>query len=161
MFSLNVPVSSEVARLASGLAATLRDADVRDRHGLVVKRLGDDSFPLVASRARDALSGTPPFAVRTTGVELFENPSTGSAPVAYLAVESPGLREVHARLCDAFDPVADIEGEDYTPHVTIARGGDAGRLAGREIEPVEWTVERLEFWDAAHREVVETVALPA
>ena len=42
MYSLNAPVPAPVARLASGLAADLLDASVRQRHTLVVKRLGED-----------------------------------------------------------------------------------------------------------------------
>jgi 2'-5' RNA ligase len=84
--------------------------------------------------------------------------------VVYLAVESPGLRSLHERLCDEFDVVDGVEGDDYTPHVTVARGGEraaAERLVGREIDPVEWTVEELVFHDAERGQSVSRVALPA
>jgi hypothetical protein len=170
-----------VARLAAGLASECRTADVRTKHSMVVKRLPEDAGPdgrgpsgghgpsggrepnvrAFAREAREALAGLGPFAVRVTGVESFDRPTSGTGPVVYLAVESPGIREAHRRLCERFDPLPGLEGEDYVPHVTIARRGDAGRLVGREIDPVEWTVERLVVWDAHRRLEVETVSLPA
>lgn len=161
MYSLNAPVPPAVARLASGLAADLWTADARTRHTLLVKRLGDGRFTETARRAREALAGAPACEARVAGVGCFEAPPDGRGPVAYLAVESPGLVAIHDRLCRAFESVEGLEGDDYVPHVTIARRGDALRLAGREVEPVTWTVDRLEFWDADHREVVESVSLPA
>jgi 2'-5' RNA ligase len=161
VYSCNVPVPDDVARLASALAATCFDADGRTRHTLVGKRLGDGRFPDISRRARAALEGMPPFAARVVEVGSFENPPVGRAPVVYLTVESPGLWEVHERLCEVFEPVPGFEGTEYDPHVTIARGGDAAKLLEETFPPIEWQVERLEFWDPEHREVVETVSLPA
>ncbi|MDZ7701069.1 MAG: 2'-5' RNA ligase family protein [Halobacteriales archaeon] len=97
-------------------------------------------------------SPTPsPVDVRIDGLGAFEAPVTGPAPVAYLAVESPGLEALHARLVEAFGAVEGLEGEAYVPHVTVARGGDAAALEpldGVEIDPVEWTVTELWCWDA-------------
>lgn len=160
MYSLNVPVPPEVARLASGLATTCYTAATRTRHTLVCKRLGEE-FNVVAPKAREALSGLGPFELRVAGIDAFEVPTSGAAPVVYLAVESPGLREAHERLCRVFDPLSGLEGEEYDPHVTIARGGDAGKLLGREIRPVTWRTERFEFWDPENRVVVENLSLPA
>lgn len=155
VFSLNVPLPGDVARLATDLARAMPSATPRQRgeHTLVVKRLGTDDSPpaVVEARAREVLSEQPPFAARITGVDWFEEPTSGPGPVVYLTVESPGLIDLHAHLCEAFDPVPDVEGDDYTPHVTIARGGDpevARRLLDREIEPVEWVVDELAFYDA-------------
>lgn len=160
MYSLNAPVPSAVGRLASSLAAQLHDSDVRTRHTLVVKRLGGGDRATVADAARTAMAGAPACEARVGGLDVFENPA-GRAPVVYLAVESPGLVQIHEQLCDAFEPVSGLEGDDYDPHVTIARGGDARRLLDREIDPVRWTVDRLELWDATARESVESIALPA
>ncbi len=167
-YSLNAPVPAGVARLAAGLASECRTADVRTKHSMVVKRLPEDAGPnrrpnvrAFARRAREALAGLAPFAVRVTGVESFDRPTSGTGPVVYLAVESPGMEEAHRRLCEVFEPLPGLEGEDYVPHVTIARRGDADRLVGREVDPVEWTVERLVVWDAHRRLEVETVSLPA
>lgn len=163
MYSLNAPVPPAVARLAADLADELPDAQARtrDEHTLLVKRLGEDRDgridPIVA-RAREALSGAPSFEVRVTGVDWFPAPETGTAPVVYLAVESRELEELHRRLCEVFEPVPHLEGDEYVPHVTIARGGDpevAQRLAERTIEPRTVTVDELVVWDA-HRGVATT-----
>ena len=168
-YSLNAPVPARVGRLAAGLADECRTADVRTKHSMVVKRLPEDAgraggrpnVRAFAREAREALGGLGPFAARATGVESFDRPTSGTGPVVYLAVESPGLVEAHERLCEVFEPLPGLEGEDYVPHVTIARRGDADRLVGREIDPVEWTVERLVVWDAHRRLEVETLSLPA
>ena len=159
MYSLNAPVPSAVARLASGLAADLLDATVRERHTLVVKRLGEGAPSGLSGEVRRVVAGTDPFSARVTGVDVFDDPPAGEAPVAYLRVESRGLERLHRRLCERFDPVDGIEGDEYTPHVTVARGGDAGRLRGRDPDH-EWTVDRLLVWSGRYEEPVETVALP-
>jgi len=159
VYSLNAAVPSSVARLASGFAADLLDADVRERHTLVVKRLGEEDPGGLAEEVREVVDGTDPFPARVAGVSLFDDPPTGAAPVAYLHVTSPGLRRLHHRLCERFEPMDGLEGEAYVPHVTIARGGDAARLAGREAE-VDWTVDRLHVWAGGYGEPVEEIALP-
>ncbi|WP_135303508.1 2'-5' RNA ligase family protein [Haloarcula amylovorans] len=169
MYSLNVPLPSAVTSLAGRLARDLPLAQARPRgeHTLVAKRLGGGdhaAYATIEGRARDAVRGTAPFSVRVTGVDQFEVAETGSSPVVYLAVESPELFALHERLCEAFDIIDGLEGDGYVPHVTVARGGDAAaaeRLVGREIEPVEWTVEHLEFYDAERGQWVSRVALPA
>lgn len=159
-YSCNLPVPSEVSRLARGLAADLIDATPRDRHTLVAKRLGDGDPRTLAREVRAVIEGIPPFAARVDGIELFREPPTGTAPVAYLVVESPGLRRLHAALCERFDPVPGLEADEYDPHVTIARGGDAYRLLGREVE-YEWTVDAVFVWSAGYGEPVERISLPA
>lgn len=169
MYSLNVPLPSAVSALAAELARELPGARARRRgeHTLVAKRLGTGdraAFQRLSARTRDALGGAPTFEARVAGVDSFDQPATGAAPVVYLAVESPGLDALHARLCEQFDPVSGIEGDDYTPHVTIARGGSvdaAERLAARDIDPIEWTVTELHFWDAERGQRAGTVSLPA
>jgi 2'-5' RNA ligase len=57
-----------------------------------------------------------------------------------------------------------MEGDDYVPHVTIARGGEpaaAERLLKRDIEPAEWAVDKLTFFDAERGQSVSRVSLPA
>lgn len=169
MYSLNVPPPSEVTALAQTLAHDLPMARARTRgeHTLVAKRLGATDrtdFQHVAARVREALAGTPSFEARTTGIDYFSEDPVGSSPVVYLTIESPELHRLHRRLCDVVDPVANFEGDDYAPHVTIARGGStdaADRLADRGIEPVTWTVTELQFWDATRSVPVGTVSLPA
>ncbi|WP_123535788.1 2'-5' RNA ligase family protein [Halosimplex salinum] len=168
MYSLNVPVPGTVAALARDLGTRLGTASVRRRgeHTLVCKRLDTDdaaTYHELEARAREVLAGEPPFAVRVTGVDVFTDVPRGESPVVYLAVESPGLVALHERLCEVFRPVDEIEGEGYVPHVTVARGGSIERAAGLRdtpFDPVEWSVERLEFWDAEHDQSVSSVSLP-
>lgn len=168
MYSLSVPIPGVVERLAEELHPALLAFDsIRERHTLVCKRLGDAPPGGVArlrEQARRALAGAPAFDIRITGIDYFEYPTRGEGPVVYLTVESPGLLRVHDRLTDAFPVVEELEEENYTPHVTLARGGDvaaAERLAERDIEPVAWTVSRLILWDATYDETVTEFPLPA
>jgi 2'-5' RNA ligase len=163
--SVNVPVPGRVERLADDLRPALSAFDrVRDRHTLLCKRLPEAEPTRLTKRVRVALERTPAFEARVTGVDFFAEPARGPGPVVYLAVESPGLRETHERLCATFPPVEGVEGAAYTPHVTLARGGsvaDAERLREREVDPVTWTVSALELYDADHREPTARVPLPA
>lgn len=177
MYSLNVPVPGRVARVAAELAPALVDFEtIRDEHTLVAKRLGDPDpgeRPRLEQQVRTALSGTgsfsayqrvPPFEARVTGIEYFERPTAGPGPVVYLAVESPGIETVHRRLAEVVPPADGVGGDEYVPHVTLARGGDiadARALADREIEPVTWTVEELAFWDGRHGGPAGRIPLPA
>jgi 2'-5' RNA ligase len=167
VYSVNVPVPSTVAALASDLAGELTMARTRRRgtHTLVAKRLtGEQPYAQREARAREVLRGAPAFEVRLDGLGVFDEAVIGPAPVVYLGIESPGLVALHERLLRAFEPVPDFEGEDYTPHVTVARGGDpdaARALAARSVEPYEWTVDELAFWDAERSRRVSRVSLPA
>ncbi|MFB6130294.1 MAG: 2'-5' RNA ligase family protein [Salinigranum sp.] len=165
MYSLNVPVPGRVERLASDLLPRLSPFErVRERHTLVAKRFEESNLDRLRERLRGPLAGQPAFEARVTGVDYFDLPARGAGPVVYLAVESPGLGALHERLVDAFGAVEGIEGPEYVPHVTLARGGslsDAERLAGLDVERVTWTVSRLALWSAEYREAVETIALPA
>lgn len=181
-YSLNVPVPGAAKRLAADLHRELVAFEtVRERHTLVCKRLTDggrrDSGqgggwnratgagvpPRLRERLRTALAGTPAFEVRITGIDAFETPARGAGPVVYLAVESPGLVSLHRRLCEPFPPIEGIEGDDYVPHVTLARGGsdaDADRLRERSVDSIEWTVSELRLWDADRRESTARFSLP-
>jgi 2'-5' RNA ligase len=171
VYSLNVPVPGEVERLAADLRPALLGFDsIRERHTLLCKRLGEapeGGTPRLREQVRTALAGAPAFEARVSGIDYFERPPRGEGPVVYLAVESPGLRDVHERLLDDFPAVEAFEGDDYVPHVTLARGGDreavesARQLAEREVEPVTWTVNRLVLWDANYEETVAEFSLPA
>ena len=165
MYSLNVPVPGSVGRIASELHPSLARFDrVRERHSLVAKRLGEaESVDRLRERCRQALVGRPTFEARVDGIDVFESPVSGPGPVVYLRVESPGLRLVHETLTAEFDPVEGIEGDDYVPHVTLARGGDpdaVDRLLQREIDPVTWRVTELELWDATYEVSPGTLSLP-
>lgn len=167
MYSLNVRVPGEVARLAEDLRPVLLEFDsIREQHTLLCKRLGDvpeGGTARLREQVRTALTGSPAFEVQITGIDYFAHPPIGEGPVVYFSVESPGLRQVHGQLVEDFSRVEEFQGDDYVPHITLARGGDvetAQRLAERDIEPVMWTVSRLALWDARYREEVAEFPLP-
>jgi 2'-5' RNA ligase len=167
VYSLNVPVPGAVERLAADLHPHLVPFDrIRERHTLVCKRFeaAEGDYDRLRERLRVALSPTPAFEARVTGVEAFETPTHGPGPVVYLAVESPGLLDLHRRLVEAFGAVDDdLEGPSYVPHVTLARGdgGDAvARLRDLDLDPVTWTVSELQVFSRARREAAWTVSLP-
>ncbi|WP_435155607.1 2'-5' RNA ligase family protein [Haladaptatus sp. DFWS20] len=166
MYSLNVPVPGEVARLAEQLRPSLFQFDsVRDQHTLVVKRFGNrDDYDRLEMQVRTTLVGSPAFEARISEIDCFENPARGDGPVVYLTVESPGLHELHRELIAEFDRIEDIEGDDYVPHVTLARGGNpdvAQQLTEHDIDPITWNVTRLQLWDATYEEPTATISLPA
>jgi len=169
VYSLNVPVPTRVAALASDIAREIPAARARARgeHTLNIKRLSNGSGPQynrLETQAREVIAGQPPFEVRIDGIEYFPNAIIGTTPVLYLSVESPELVALHQRLAEVFAPIEGIEGDGYTPHVTISRGGPqeaVERLTEREIEPIEWVVDELIFWDATRSQPVSSVSLPA
>lgn len=164
---MNLQVPPEVERLADQLHPKLTVFDkIRERHTLVVKRIEDDQWRAgpggVRERLRRILDQTRPFPVRVDGIDYFAEPPTGKAPVVYLTVESEGIQQLHRRLCQEFPVVEGYEGEGYTPHITLARGGsieDAERLTKEEFEPIEWTAKRAFTWDKEHREAVDRFRL--
>ena len=166
--SLNVPIPGRVSALAGELRPALAPFEtVRERHSMVLKRLGEAGGAGEEKRVRRALAGAPAFEVRIAGIGAFTEPVAGPGPVVYLDVESPGLHRVHRQLCETLDPVPGLEGDEYVPHVTLARGGGEAaadaveRLLDTEVEPVTWTVGELVFWDARYDEVIGRVSLPA
>lgn len=159
MYSLNVPVPVTISRLARGVASECITATPRDRHTFVIKRLGADRPSHLSDRLRRILSGQAPFSASVTGIDVFDTPTAGTGPVAYLAIESPDVIQMHNELSEHFEPIEGIEGEDYVPHITIARGGDADKLRNRHLSDV-FTVESLQIWAAKYEEPVERLALP-
>lgn len=185
MFSLNVPLPPAVEHLVADLHPKLSGFDrVRDRHTLVCKRfsVGDvrdgeneradrgdappreEALDRLRERLRRPLAGVDPFEVAVTGVDVFDAPRSGSRPVVYLSVERDELVRVHRRLCDAFGAVEGIEGDEYVPHITLARGGNpepgvVADLVDAEFDPVRWRVHALDVWDPEFREVAASVEL--
>ena len=163
-FSLNLPIPGRVAALVADLEPALVDADrIRTPLSLVLKRLGDRPSHELDTRVRDRLRGTAPFEVAVTGVNAFREPTAGPGPVVYLAVEGPELYRIHETLCETFDPVPGIEGADYVPHITLARGLDSAtldRLQDTPIETTGWTVTELLLWDAEYDAPSSRIHLP-
>jgi 2'-5' RNA ligase len=162
-YSLNVPVPGAVKRLTTDLYPQLTNFDkVRERHTLVVKRFENQPYDRLRESVRLPLANESAFEARVTGIDTFETPTRGDGPVVYLTVESPGLRALHDRLADRFGAIAGLEGDDYVPHVTLARGGSESAvdtLRDAEFDPVTWTVSELDIWSAEFREVAATVPL--
>ena len=165
MYSLNVPVPGEVKRFAAKLYPRLTGFErVRERHSLVVKRFETEDRHRLSKRVRRALADVPAFEMRTTGIDSFDDPVRGPGPVVYFAVESPELFDLHERLTERFGAIADLEGPEYTPHITLARDGspeEVHRLRALDSHPIEWTVSALVVYDADREEPVDTVSLPA
>ena len=174
MFSLNVPVPGAVARLAADLHPQLVGFDSRrEQYTLVCKRFDESALrasqpdvqlATLQQQLPQELTGTPAFEAAVRAVDFFAQPARGDGPVVYLAVESPGLQRLHEELVDAYGAVKGLEGVDYVPHVTLARGGsvaDAERVAEMEVESMSWTVSELTIWDARYREAVTRYSLPA
>lgn len=165
MYSVNAEVPGRVRRLADELQpALLPFSSIREHHSILIKRLGDGGFDRLAERGRRAIAGTPPVEAAVTDIDYFVEPTRGPGPVVYLTVDSPGLERLHECLVDEFGAIDDLEGPEYTMHVTLARGGslaDAKRLAEREIDPVSWQITELQFWDARNEQVVRPIPLPA
>lgn len=174
MFSLNVPVPGQVARLAADLHPQLVAFDTqRESHTLVVKRFDESTLQAsqpelqlatLQQRLPQVLGGTPAFEAAVREIDFFSTPVRGRGPVVYLAVDSPGLDGLHDRLTEAFGVVPELEGDEYVPHITLARGGsmvDAERLADQDIDAVSWTVSQLTIWDSRYRQPAARYSLPA
>lgn len=164
MASLNAAVPPRVRRLAADLHPRLTAFEVvRERHSLLVKRLGDDEpVHRLRERLRPLLAETEPIDVAVTGIDAFADPPVGKSPVVYLAVDSPGLDRLHRQLVDEFGAIRGLEGEEYEMHVTLARGGDPDDVAAlREVDVPEvyWTVEELELYDSQYRAAVARLPL--
>lgn len=164
MFSLNAPVPGRLKRLAAELHPRLTAFErVRERHTFVCKRFESENSARLEKRIRRALAGAPSVEARVTSIESFDEPVRGPGPVVYLAIESPGLISIHERLVEEFDAIPALEGTEYVPHVTLARGGSheqAQTMCALDIEPIEWTISELVFYDATHDERISTVSLP-
>jgi hypothetical protein len=124
----------------------------------------DDALAALREDLRPLLSGTAPFDVAVTGVDVFDAPAAGSRPVVYLAVESDGLVRIHRRLCAAYGAIDGIEGDDFVPHVTLARGGNpepgtVADLVAAEFDPIRWRVHALDLYAPESREAAGTIEL--
>lgn len=170
VYSVNVPVPNAVHEIARDLRPALTGFErIRERHRqtLLLKRLPADDrreYIQAEQRARRALEGAPAVEAQITGLDVFREPPDGSAPVLFLRVESPGLQQLHGMLVDEFGAVGEVlEGDEYEPHVTLARGGgpsDLGPLLDRDIEPITWSIEELIFYDATYYEKIGELSLP-
>lgn len=164
MYSLNAGVPGAVDALAAQLRGELLAFEsVREHRSMLIKRLGDlESVHRHAKRLRRRLADVGPIQATVTGIDYFVDPPTGTGPVVYLAVDSPQLDAVHARLVAEYGAVHRLEGEDYTMHVTLARDGPepvARRLSDRAVDPIKWTITEFQLTTDAGRDVVDRIRL--
>jgi 2'-5' RNA ligase len=174
MFSINVPVPTEVARVRETLYHELAGFErIRNRHTLVLKRIdtsdsGGQRLHRVRERVRECLRSSKmpvqrSIHLKIDTIDFFDDPPAGSAPVVYFHVDSDPLRYLHLYLCGQFNPVEEIEATDYVPHVTLARGGsvdNARRVCSNvSFEPISWQVNELHIWDNRYREVGASVSI--
>lgn len=164
MYSLNAAVPGQVRAVASDLYPQLVPFEsIRADHSILVKRFGDTNrFDHLVERARGVLADTDPIPVTVTGIDYFTDTPRGADPVVYLAVESPALDQAHRDLVAELGAIEHLEGEDYTMHVTLARGGEesvARELTAHAIEPVSWTIDEFELYDASADRALGTIQL--
>lgn len=165
MYSINVAVPGQVRQLANKLYPELTSfASIRSDHSVLVKRLGKpDVYPHLAQQTREALAGTTPITVTVTGIDYFADPPRGPSPVVYLTLDSPGLDNLHRDLVEEMGAMPELEGQNYTMHITLARDGsieDAQRLAEKQVEEITWTVNELLLWNAKEAKAAERISLP-
>lgn len=164
MYSLNATVPGTVEALAGELRGELLAFEtIRDERSMLIKRLGElTSVPRHAKQLRNTLADVGPITATVTGIDVFFDPPAGPGPVVYLAVDSPQLDAIHARLVETYGAVHQLEGSEYTMHITLARGGPesaARRLKTQSIEPITWTITELLLMRHAGTEVVDRIAL--
>jgi 2''-5'' RNA ligase len=174
-YSLNVPLPGAIYDRLHGLLPHLSECSQRRRDPtLVCKRiptagqadppgvshLRTELAPAVAAAGAVLTDGCP---VTIRGVDTFDAPPGGAAPVLYLGVDSPALQRLHAALCGHLEPVAGLEATAYVPHVTVARGCPPSSIDGAVtagVEPLSFHVDALELYDSRHRAAVTRFALP-
>ena len=174
-YSLNVPLPGAIYDRLHGLLPQLGGCTQRRRDPtLVCKRLPTvggaeppgvghlraELAPVIAAAGAALTDGC---AVTIAGVDTFETPPSGAAPVVYLAVDSPDLQRLHEALCAQLEPVAALEGTAYVPHVTVARGCPPDSVAGATaagVAPLSFHVDALELYDSRYRAAVTRFALP-
>mgnify|MGYP002760185127 CR=1 FL=1 len=174
-YSLNVPLPGAIYDRLHSLLPHLQGCPQRRRDPtLVCKRIpttapgeppsvGHLRTELAPAIAAAGAALTDGCAVTICGVDTFEAPPSGAAPVLYLAVDSPELRRLHMALCTHLEPVAGLEAAAYVPHVTVARGCpptsiESATTAG--ADPLSFSVDALELYDSRYRAAVTRFALP-
>ena len=154
MWSLNVSIPQNIVRAIEEITLGVKGwEEICEEPTLVIKRFEKkDLDGHVKSEIRFLLENVEPFGIEIGNLERFDVAERGSSPVLYLEVKSPEVKALHENLVDVFGSVEGIEGENYIPHITIARGGsgDYIEFSGLSCD-TGWIVEMLEFWDRGER----------
>lgn len=168
MYSLNVEAPPAAYKIQSDYADILERFEVqRETLTLLLKRFGPRSLADLSTledSIEDVLRSWGPIQARIDRFDVFADPISDTGPVIYLSVESPGVNALHRELVGAFGVADDrLEGDAYTPHITLARRGDRtdiAALTGTTLEPIDWTIETVQLWDATYDESITTYSLP-
>lgn len=168
VYSLNAAIPAAAIEQRDELLEHLESFEtVRDPLTLVIKRFGTPDSTALSSLERslgEVLNEWGPMRAEIDGIDLFMDPPSGPSPVIYLGVSSHGLEALHRDLVDRFgvvDPA--IEGENYIPHITIARGGPRvaiDELRDISLETHQWTIETVMLWSSRHDKPVKQFSLP-
>ncbi len=147
MWSLNVTIPQKVSRLIEEMAPALWNwEEICEDPTLVIKRF-ETKTAKEETEIRLLLEKIEPFDVQIGNIRTFDIAQRGISPVLYIEVESPGIEALHEMLVGIFGCVKGIEGQDYTPHITLARGECREYIEFEERpDPIQWEADELEFW---------------
>ena len=162
MWSLNVSMPQNIVRAIKEVTLGVSGwEEICEDPTLVIKRFEKgDVDGHVESEIRLLLEGVEPFDIEIGNLERFDVAERGSSPVLYLEVKSPGMKALHETLVDVFGSVKGVEGENYIPHITIARGGSGDYIEFDGLScDTEWTVEMLELWNRDGRKKKNKIIL--
>ena len=143
-----------VVRLVGEVTPRLKGwEEVCEEPTLVIKRFErKDLDGHMESEIKFLLENVEPFNVKIGNLKKFDVAVRGSSPVLYLEIKSPGMKALHETLVSAFGCVKGIEGENYIPHITLARGGGKEDINFSVLPgSTQWTAKMLEFWDRDKR----------
>ncbi|HIJ12598.1 MAG TPA: 2'-5' RNA ligase family protein [Halobacteriales archaeon] len=162
MWSLNVSIPQGIVRAIGEITPVLgRGEGIVEEPTLVIKRFEkEDLDGHIESEIKFLLENVEPFIVEIGNLEMFEVADRGTSPVRYIEVKSIGIKVLHETLVSVFGCVKGVEGENYIPHITIARGSGAKNLDFSDFSgPIQWTANTLEFWDRDKRKRKNKVIL--
>ena len=149
MWSLNAMIPRKIAEMIHSFGPELNGwEEINTDHTLVIKRFQETNLREgFESEMRLLLEKTDAFEIRIKGMDIFSSVPKGSSPVLYIEIESKDLRKIHGELIDVFGVVEGLEGKDYIPHITFARGHKDGLEKFEKNLDATDIVRVLEFWD--------------
>ncbi len=162
MWSLNVSIPQGIVRAIEEMAPVSRGwEEIVEEPTLVIKRFEkEDLDGHIESEIKFLLENVEPFTVEIGNLEMFEVADRGTSPVLYIEVKSIGMKLIHETLVSVFGCVKGVEGENYIPHITIARGSGVKNIDFSDFSgPTWWTAKTLEFWDGDKRKKKNQVML--
>ncbi len=162
VWSLNVSIPQNIVRAIGEVTSELgQGGEVNEELTLVIKRFEKrDLDGHLESEIKILLENVEPFVVEIGNLKMFDVADRGTSPVLYLEVKSRGIKLLHETLVSSFGCVEGVEGENYIPHITIARGDGVRGVDFSDFScSTRWTAEILEFWDRNKRKKKNKVIL--